>query len=239
MDHVSYQFNEGIATITLDDGRVNALGPQTIADLRTALDRAEADEAVVLLTGRPERFCAGFDLKVLTSLTPAAADLLRAGFELSHRLLSFPRPVVIACTGHTFAMGSFLLLSGDHRIGVEGGDHKITANEVAIGMAMPRAATVICRQRLTLAHFERAVALAEVFDPQGALSAGFLDQLVPAGELGARSAEVAQRLAGLDARAHAVTKLRNRADMLDALTRATVEDDIEFRQVIAEVSARG
>jgi hypothetical protein len=118
--------------------------------------RSPADGAVVVLAGRPGRFSGGFDLPTLTAFTPASADLLKAGFDLSYRLLSFPRPVVIACTGHAIAMGSFLVLSADHRIGISDGGHKIGATEVAIGMAMPWAAVEILRQRLTRAAFDRS-----------------------------------------------------------------------------------
>ena len=85
--------------------------------------------------------------------------------------------------GAGLAMGAFLVLAGDYRIGVEGGDHRITANEVAIGLTLPRAALEICRQRLSSTHFERATLLAEVFDPAGALEAGWLDELVPEPDL--------------------------------------------------------
>ena len=120
---------KGIRSILLEKAAV-------LGEIGAAVDRAEADGAVVLLAGRPGRFSGGFDLPTLTAFTPASADLLKAGFDLSHRLLSLPRPVVVACTGHAIAMGSFLVLSGDHRIGVAGGAHKIGATEVAIGMAM-------------------------------------------------------------------------------------------------------
>src|SRR6185312_6230463 len=112
--------------------------------------------------GRAGVFSAGFDLKVLRAGGPNARTMLRAGFELAERMLSFPMPVVIACTGHAVAMGVFLVLSGDYRIGVAG-RYKITANEVAIGITLPRAAIEICRQRLTPAHFSRATVPAEVF----------------------------------------------------------------------------
>jgi len=170
---------------------------------------------------------------VLMSFTPDAARLLRTGFELSHRMLSFPRPVVVACTGHAIAMGAFLLLSGDHRIGVAGGDHKITANEVALGLTMPRAAIEICRQRLTRAHFDRAVILAEVFTPDAAVAAGFLDAVVSAPELLGAAKRRAAELMRLDPAAHAATKLRAREGTLAALAAATEADDAEFRAVLA------
>ena len=237
MADVTYELDDGIATITLDDGKANAVTMALIGEISAALDQAEADGAVVVLAGRPGRFSGGFHLPTLTAFTEESADLLRAGCDLAHRLLSFPRPVVVACTGHAIAMGAFLLLSGDHRIGISDGGHKIGATEVAIGMAMPWAAVELLRQRLTRAHFERATLLAEVFDADGAVAAGFLDEAVPGDQLHHRAREVAARLATLDAKAHHVTKQRARATMLEALAAATQRDDDEFRAAIAQLAA--
>ena len=150
--------------------------------------------------------------------------MIRGGFELAARLLAFPTPVVIAASGHAVAMASFLLLSGDYRVGTAG-PYKITANEVAIGMVMPYAAIEICRQRLAPAHFHRAIALAEVYSPEGAVEAGFLDRVVPAGELRQTAREIAAGLAGLDLAAHAASKLRAREAALTAVRSAIEVDD--------------
>ncbi len=136
---VTYHQAGATATIAMDDGKVNALSAQMFAELNAALDRAEAAGATVVLTGREGIFSAGFDLRVLRAGGPQAPALVRSGFELSARLLAFPAPVVVACTGHAIAMGVFLLLSGDFRLGAAG-PYRITANEVAIGLTMPRAA---------------------------------------------------------------------------------------------------
>src|SRR5215831_17787666 len=111
---VSYRLEDSIATITLDDGNKNVLSQAMFSDMAEALDRAEADKAVVLLTGREGIFSAGFDLKSLGPGGDAAYTMVRTGFELATRLLSFPAPVVIACTGHALAMGAFLLLTSDY-----------------------------------------------------------------------------------------------------------------------------
>lgn len=147
---------DGVSWLTMDDGKANVLSFAMFEAINAALDDAESNGQVVVLAGRPGRFSGGFDLAVLTSLTVDAARLLRTGFELSHRLLSFPRPVVVACTGHAYAMGSFLVLSGDYRLGAADAEHRITANEVSIGMTLPYAAIEVLRQRLTRAAFERA-----------------------------------------------------------------------------------
>jgi enoyl-CoA hydratase len=228
---VSYELDGRVATITMDDGKVNVLSNDMLGALNDALDRAVSDSAVVVLTGRRGVFSAGFDLGVLKAGGGAAADMLLAGFELSERLLAFPLPVVIACSGHTVAMGVFLLLSGDFRIGADD-DYKIVANEVAIGLTMPHTAIEICRQRLTPTCFQRAVINAETFWPATAVSAGFLDTLVPPPELLEAAHETARNLAKLDMAAHAATKRRARSAALDAIRGAIDADDAALRALL-------
>jgi enoyl-CoA hydratase len=220
---VGYREAAGVAAITMDDGKVNALSMAMFDEVESALDRAEAAGVPVLLTGREGVFSAGFDLRVLRAGGPGAPALVRRGFELSARLLAFPAPVVVACTGHAVAMGVFLLLSGDFRLGAAG-PYRITANEVAIGLTMPRSAIEICRQRLAPAHFSRAVILADVYGPDEAVAAGFLDRVVPPAELGPAAQAAAGQFGQLDMAAHAATKRRARQQTLDAL-RAAIEED--------------
>jgi enoyl-CoA hydratase len=216
---VSYSLADGVATITMDDGKVNALSPRMLAELGAALDRAEADGAAVVLTGRGGVFSAGFDLGVLRAGGPAAAAMVRSGFGLAARLLTFPAPALAACSGHAVAMGAFLLLAADYRIGVAG-PFRITANEVAIGLTVPQAAIELCQARLTPAAFSRAVTLAEVFSPGQAAAAGFLDRVVDVTGLEAAAGAEAGRLARLDRRAHVATKLRARRALAEAVTAA-------------------
>lgn len=164
---VKYSCENSIATLTMDDGKVNVLSPQMLSELGGALDLAEAEAGAVILTGREGRFSGGFDLAILQGGGRGAIDMLDAGFGLAERLLRFPKPVVAACNGHAIAMAAFLLNSVDYRIGAQGA-YRITANEVALGLTMPYAAIEICRHRLTPAHFHRAVSLAEVYPPDAA-----------------------------------------------------------------------
>jgi len=220
---VGYHQAAATATISMDDGKVNALSPQMFGELNSALDQAEAAGVTVILAGREGVFSAGFDLGVLRAGGPQATALVRSGFELSARLLEFPAPVVVACTGHAIAMGVFLLLSGDFRLGAAG-PYRITANEVAIGLTMPRPAIEICRQRLAPAHFNRALILADVYAPDGAVAAGFLDRVVTPAELGPAAQAAADQLARLDMAAHAATKRRIRQPVAEAI-RAALEED--------------
>jgi len=224
----TYRFEDGIGTIAMDDGKRNVLSLEMFRQLSDAFTRAEADRAAVVLRGREGTFSAGFDLGTLRGGGADANAMVRAGFELAERMLAFPCPIVVACTGHAIAMGAFLLLSGDYRLGAAG-EFKIGANEVAIGITMPFFGVEICRARLAPAHFHRAVINAEIYRPEDAVAAGFLDRVVPASELEDAGRTVAGALAGLDQTAHAATKLRARAGALDAIRAAIEADDDFFR----------
>ena len=78
-DHVSYSQTDNIATLTMDDGKANAFGFEMISALSDALKKAESDADVVLLTGRPGIFSAGFDLKGMNKGQQAMAALGKAG----------------------------------------------------------------------------------------------------------------------------------------------------------------
>jgi enoyl-CoA hydratase len=214
---VTYSHNESIALIRMDDGKVNVLGPTMQQALNEAIDQADShDVGALVITGNERVFSGGFDLKVLTSgQAQPAIDMLRGGFELSYRLLSYPKPVVMACTGHAIAMGAFLLSSGDHRVAAHA--YNIQANEVAIGMTIPYAALEIMKLRLTRSAYQQAAGLAKIFFGETALAAGFIDEIVLPEMVLSRAEEAAGEFAGLNQQAHAATKLRARADALKAI----------------------
>ena len=218
MEFVQYSLQDGTATIRIDDGKRNALAPAVLKEIYAAFEQAEADRATVILTGREGVFSAGFDLKVMNRGGSAAIGMLRLGYGLTARVLAYPHPVIAACPGHSMAMGVFLMLSGDYIIGSRG-DFKIAANEVAIGMTMPRVAAAVMRNRLTPAAFQRAVTLAEFFDPESARAAGFFDELVEPGELMARAETLAKQFQELDMHAHKASKRQERNALIRRIRR--------------------
>jgi len=202
-----------LAIITLDDGKANSLSPAMIAEIDKALNQAETDEAIVILTGRAGKFSAGFDLAVMQKGNDAINAMAKAGATVAERMLSFPNPVIIACNGHCLAMGAMYLLSADYRIGAEG-DFKIGLNEVALGMTMPPFAKIILQETLTPTFIKRAAMQAEIFNPVSACVAGFLDETVNEENLLGRAKEKAAEFSKLNMRAFKITKLRMRKDML-------------------------
>ena len=222
-DFVSYTLNDGVATIVINNGKANALSHDVFEELNQALDRAEQDKAVVILTGQPGIFSGGYDLKEMQKGMKEATALVTVGSKLTRRLAAFPFPVIGACSGHAIAKGAFIMLSVDYRIGVEG-NFKLGLNEVAIGMTMHHAGIEIARHRLAPAHFYRSVINAEIYNPEGAVLAGFLDEVVASDQLLNRANELAQAFRKLNMRAHAQTKLKTKAGYLELLDRSIEKD---------------
>ncbi|MBO3275610.1 crotonase/enoyl-CoA hydratase family protein [Pseudomonas schmalbachii] len=216
---LSYRLEDGIATLTLDNGKVNAVSPAVIDALNQALDQAEQDRAVVILTGQPGILSGGYDLKVMTSGPENAIALVTAGSTLARRMLAHPYPLIVACPGHAVAKGAFLLLSADYRIGVEG-PFNIGLNEVQIGMTMHHVGIELARDRLGKSAFQRSVINGEMFDPRSAVEAGFLDKVVPAEQLMPTALAAAQQLKKINMTAHRNTKLKVRKQLLESLDKA-------------------
>ncbi|WP_122612026.1 crotonase/enoyl-CoA hydratase family protein [Pseudomonas viridiflava] len=220
---IAYHLEDGIATLTLNNGKVNAISPDVIAAFNAALDQAVADRAVVIITGQPGILSGGYDLKVMTAGPKEAVALVTAGSTLARRLLSHPFPVIVACPGHAVAKGAFLLLSADYRIGVDG-PFSIGLNEVQIGMTMHHAGIELARDRLRRSAFHRSVINGEMFDPQSAVDAGFLDKVVTAEELQGAALAAARQLKKINMLAHKNTKLRVRKQLLETLDDAILQD---------------
>jgi enoyl-CoA hydratase len=218
---VGYACAEGIARITMDDDKLNVMSLAMLEALQAAFDRAEKDQAVVILrSGRPNVFTAGFDLKVFAANdAPGGYAMVKAGGELALRLLSFPTPVLGVMEGHAFPMGTFLLLASDVRVAAMG-PHRMGLNEVAIGIAPPGFAVEIARSRIHPAWLSRTVTTGEMFEPEDAVTAGFLDRVIAPDELEKEVNAIADALRKLHMPSHLTAKRRLRAGVIEAMRRA-------------------
>jgi enoyl-CoA hydratase len=221
----TYALEENVAVVTMDDGKANALSEPMIDALLAALDRAEKEASALVLVGRPERFSAGFDLRVMMSSPEAATALLQRGADLLMRYYGAPLPIVIACTGHAVAGGALLALTGDARIGAAG-PFRIGLNEVQIGLPVPVLAMELARDRLAPSELARATLEAQIYLPEDAVRAGYLDEVVPPGELRGRAIAEATRLGALPRFPFRATKERLRGKTI-AHIRATLDDDLK------------
>jgi enoyl-CoA hydratase len=221
---LSYSLEDKVAIVRMDDGKANALSQPMIEALLAALARAEQEASAVVLAGRPDRFCAGFDLKVMMSGPANAATLLTAGSELLMKLYASTIPLVIACTGHALAGGALVVLTGDYRVGAAGA-YRIGLNEVSIGLPVPVLAMELARDRLSKRQLVHATLLAQIYDPEAALSAGYLDAVVAPDEVLARAKTEAARFAAFPRKAFAGTKTRLRGATIEKI-RSSLETDM-------------
>lgn len=198
--------HDQVMVVHLDDGKANALSFAMIGGIMAALAEAENDDELgaVVLHGREGKFSAGFDLSVMMADNLSAIiNLVADGGELVRTIYGCSVPVVAACTGHALAAGALILLGSDVRIGAADVPAKIGLNEVAIKMVLPDWALTIAHVRLSNRHKQRAIMNARVTGPADAVDIGFLDEVVPAGELLDRAITAAAHLAStLDPRAY-------------------------------------
>ncbi len=223
-DILTYRLEGSVAVLVLDDGKANVFNDASIGAIHAALDRAEQEAGSVVLIGRPGRFSGGFDLSVMGSDVTSMQALVRSGVELLLRIWEFPRPFLIACTGHAVAAGAMFLLAADYRIGVEG-DWSIGLNEVGIGMPLPVLGVELARARLDPRAFTRAALHAELYDGAGAVEAGYLDEAVAPDRLLDRVMEKAAEMAAFAPSGYLPSKQRAR-HVLSDYVRSTLDEDM-------------
>lgn len=225
---ITVDIQNDVALITLDDGKANAINFALMEELNAALDETETNAKAIVLAGRTGRFSGGFDLGMMGSFTrDDSVRLLDRASELVLRLYGGPVPVVAACTGHAIAMGVFLLMACDTRIGAAG-DFKLGANESVTGMTLPVFAVELARDRLSPRHQTRAMIQAFIYDPKGAVEAGYLDMLVEPDQVVAQAITIAGQLAKLPGHAYAYQKSALRKPALDAI-RASIGNHPNLR----------
>jgi enoyl-CoA hydratase len=225
-EFVGYEVRDRVAHITIDHGKANALSPEVVGALDRCVSLAEsagAEVGAICIAGKPGFLSGGFDLKVMRADPAAAGVLVTDGGALFARLFASRLPVVVACTGHAVAAGALMLLGADERIGADG-DFQIGLIETQIGMVLPRWAVEFSMERLSRRHFQLATLGARMYPPNGARDAGFLDEVVPAGEVLAVAESAAQRWAALPAAAYAGQVHANRSERIRRLEEAIAAD---------------
>ena len=215
-DPLTYELEDKIAVLTMNDGKANALNPGMITALSEALDRAESEASAIILTGRDELLSGGFDLKVMREGPEAAANMVEAGAQLMLKIYLHPLPVITACTGHAIAAGAILLLASDVRLGTSGA-FSIGLNETSIGMTLPQFGVELARDRLTPEALSAAVLGATLYDPDAAAAIGYLDRVVEAGDLAKEARKAAAHYTTLDGPSFAGTKLNLRQATADRI----------------------
>ena len=213
---MDYTLINDIALMGFDDGKANVIGHDFMDAMKAGLDKSERESKAVVIAGRPGLFSGGFDLKEIGKGPQAASTIMNKGAEMMHRMFSYPKPLIVACTGHAIAAGAFLLLTADNRIGTKG-DFKIGLNETSIGATFPVFGIELARTRLSPRYLTRSFVQSELFSASEAINAGFLDQIVEAEDVIETAVNLARSLGELPASAYTSNKLDARKTAISTI----------------------
>ena len=218
MAFIQSEIKDGVARLRIDHGKPNSIAQAVSEELIAALDEASRSDEVkaVVLFGKPGMFSGGFDLPTMREGPRAAREMVKAGGRLLANILDHPKPIVAGCAGHAVAMGSFMVMACDERIGARG-DFKLGMNETAIGMTLPIFGIELARAKLSKRHYERAIVHSTMYDPQGALEVGILDRLVEPESLEAEAIAAATRLGELHQPSFRNNKRQARGDLAERI----------------------
>jgi enoyl-CoA hydratase len=210
---------DSIAVIRVDDGKRNALSTAAIAQLGATMGQAgEQGCAATVILGREGAFSAGFDLAEVRESEESRERLRRAFVDLLIGLFETAQPVVIGCTGHAMAAGAALLVAADRRIGASG-PFRVGFNEAAAGVTISGVTVELARYRMPMPYFESLVT-GDLFDPDSAVAAGLLDEVVDPGQVEERARAEAERLASVPAHAFAAMKTTVRRPVIALMREA-------------------
>ncbi len=191
---IEAELDGAVGRVTLNRPEAhNALDQAAMRELTGILaDWAGREELrVLVLTGRGRSFCAGAALGDVAGADWTDNPLTR----LCDALEAFPVPTVAALNGGAYGGGMELALACDFRIGVTG--MKAFAPPARLGIHYEPAGIRRVIDRLGAQMARRVFLLAESFDAEALLAAGFLDRLVAPEALEGEVSEMAERIAGM------------------------------------------
>jgi 3-hydroxyacyl-CoA dehydrogenase/enoyl-CoA hydratase/3-hydroxybutyryl-CoA epimerase len=198
---------DGVAVITLQapDGTLPLIDEGTIEELGKLTERIAGDSAIkgAVITGADGKFCAGADPRLFERLiSDSRTEEARSGAEeatrrlqeragrlsrLYRRLETQGKPVVAAINGAALGAGLELALACHRRIVEDHPENRLGMPQVTIGL-MPGAGGTQRLPRLVGAEAALGLMLhCRLVQPQEALKAGLVDELVPEGGALARA----------------------------------------------------
>jgi enoyl-CoA hydratase len=162
--------------LCIDRPRRGAIDAAFIDWFETQLSAAAG--APLLISGAPESFCAGIDLRFLLTLEGRSLEhFLQRLDGMFRALYEYPGPVVGLVEGHAIAGGAVLLCCCDQRVSAARDKIRIGLTEVALGACFPPSIMRICRDRVPRRFHEEVLLGAGLYSPAEALQLGLVDRV--------------------------------------------------------------
>lgn len=221
MDFIELSLKDGIATVTLNRPKVNAINEQAVSELRDVFGELASDTRVraVILTGRGSFFSFGFDIPGFMDYPKEAFHRFVMSFsDLVRRIFVFPKPVIAALNGHTVAGGCILAIACDRRVMVTG-KAKIALNEITLGASVFTSIAEILRFTVGSRSAQHLLYSGKMNSAEEALALGLVDEAHTEEGLDDAVLRCARDLAERDAEAFGSIKRLLRKDVLDRIER--------------------
>tara|TARA_B110000902_G_C14225449_1_gene556836 strand:- start:30 stop:836 length:807 start_codon:yes stop_codon:yes gene_type:complete len=208
MSIVNYQKDGAIGIIELDDqGALNALTPEGVADLRKVLKTCQddVDVRVIIITGAGDKaFCTGANLKrtfppeqsfAKGALTSKTIDAENGGYtrlmDLSDLLIW--KPMIAAVNGYCLGGGLELAMQCDLRIASSKASFALP--EVKVGSVPAAGGVQALIRAIPSAHAMKLALTGDRIDAQAALSLGLVSDVYEPEALMNEALMIAQRIA--------------------------------------------
>ncbi|MGB3800862.1 MAG: enoyl-CoA hydratase/isomerase family protein [Lewinella sp.] len=222
-----------IATLTMDNGKVNAINTALAKDLRAAFLEVEGNDTIdgVVLAGRPHCFSAGLDVRMLaTSDRDGLTEFFAAYLTALRTMVRLDKPLVAAMTGFAPAGGTILALTADYRIMARGDKHTVGMNEFNMSLQIPKMMADIYAYYLGEARAWADIQAARMYDSEAAVGHGLVNESLPEEEVLPRAQAYCRKLAQVHPPVFKRTKRYLRRGLL-----AAVDHNVEgMVEVIAE-----
>ncbi len=223
MEFVQLQKHDGIVTLTLARGKVNAINGPVVDQMHKQLKSLEHDPEAkaIVLTGAGKFFSFGFDVPEFLSFDKARfTQFLTAFTDLHTYLFLYPKPVVAALNGHTIAGGCMLALACDYRV-MATGKARVSLNELGFGASVFAGITEMLRFAVGSANATKVLYSGSMYSAEEAKSIGLIDEVAAEQDVMDAAAKMASTLGSKHPPAFAGIK---------SLLRKTIAEDIMRRQ---------
>lgn len=196
--------DDGVAVVTLDNPKVNALSQEVLADLREVVEQLTADPpGAVVITGGERIFAAGADISQFGG--PAEAETIGHGFHSTlDAVAAIPRFVIAAVSGYALGGGCELALACDYRIA---GEKAVFGQpEILLGIIPGGGGTQRLSRAVGASRAKEMMITGRQVKADEALRIGLADEVVPNEVLHERALALAAEVARGALQAQALVK---------------------------------
>ncbi len=188
----------GVVTLSLNRQKANSYYKEFLDLICDAIKEASADKSIkiILINSTSEKFfCAGADIKIFASnTTEQNAEMVKSARAVSEAIVSSPKIVIAAVSGHCLGGGLEMIMACDIRLGAEG-SYLVGLPEVKLGLMPGNGGTPRMIDLLGASRAMELLVTGNNISPQKAYDFGLFNQLYPADEFDASVANYVNELA--------------------------------------------